>query len=149
MILTTRRKFRWRDLIWVALFLGGFVLFMWMLPSAEAQGFDEESIQACACEGLEQEFHTDAGTYADCVSDTHAIEIESTEDWAEAIGQSLHYAEQTGKRAKVLFFCEAEDTSTCYRHQLRFESTLGAFGLPIDWEYVPDQCVKIPDRNPR
>ena len=130
---------RWFIVLGVVVFTG-LVLLMSGVFKAEAKSFDEGRIQACACEGLKQEVRTKASTYVDCVSDTHAIEIEATQDWAEAIGQSLHYAVETGKRAKVLFFCERED-SVCLRHRLTFESTIAAHNLPIDWDYVPERCV--------
>jgi hypothetical protein len=133
-------QFKWRDLIWVVLFFVGFFSLMGAFSSAEAQSYDESSIRNCACAGLDQEVRTQAGTYVDCLSDTHAIEIESTEDWAEAIGQSLHYASETGQRAKVLFFCEGAD-KTCLRHRLSFESTVASHSLPIDWGYVPEECI--------
>lgn len=133
-------QFKWRDLIWVILFFAGFLALMGTCSSAQAQSYDESKLQACACEGLLQEVRTKAGTYVDCLSETHAIEIESTEDWAEAIGQSLHYASELGKHAKVLFFCETAD-ATCLRHRLTFESTVAFYGLPIEWDYIPEQCL--------
>lgn len=111
-----------------------------ILALALQLALSESQIQTCACEGMEQELRTAAGTYVDCVSETHAIEIEATSGWAEAIGQSLHYAAETGLKAKVLFFCE-ESESACYRDMLRFESTVEAWGLPIEWGYVEDGCV--------
>ena len=101
----------------------------------------EADIQQCACEGMEQEVVTQSGARVDCLDETYAIEIEATSGWAEAIGQSLHYASETGKRAKVLFFCE-DEASVCYRHVLRFESTVAAYGLPVEWGYVPDWCIR-------
>jgi len=37
-------------------------------------------------------------TRVDCLTDTHAIEIEFANKWKEAIGQSLHYSLMTGKK---------------------------------------------------
>lgn len=53
--------------------------------------WQEADYQACACAGHETEVLLQSGARADCVSDTHAIEVESYSDWAEGIGQSLHY----------------------------------------------------------
>ena len=39
------------------------------------------------------------GTRCDILTDTHAIEVDFADKWAEAIGQSLKYATQTGKKA--------------------------------------------------
>ena len=38
------------------------------------------------------------GTRCDILTATHAIEVDFAKKWAEAIGQSLNYAMQTGKR---------------------------------------------------
>lgn len=44
------------------------------------------------CVGMIQEFRNPDKTRTDCISDTHAIEVEFSHKWAEAIGQALHYA---------------------------------------------------------
>ena len=116
------------------------VLFSLGLLSTHAQSLDERAIQACACKGMEQEVDTKAGTRVDCVSEFYAIEVEASQDWAEALGQSLHYAQETGKHAKVLFFCE-KDEASCLRHRLIFESTVAHFDLPIVAEIVPQECL--------
>ena len=41
------------------------------------------------------------GTRCDILTATHAIEVDFAKKWAEAIGQSLHYAMHTGKRPAV------------------------------------------------
>ena len=41
------------------------------------------------------------GTRCDILTATHAIEVDFAKKWAEAIGQSLNYAMQTGKRLGV------------------------------------------------
>jgi len=42
------------------------------------------------------------GTRADLVSDTHAIEVDWSHKWAEAIGQSLYYSSVTGKKPGIV-----------------------------------------------
>jgi len=41
---------------------------------------------------MKQEVTLANGARADCLSETHAIEVEFTENWAEALGQSLLYS---------------------------------------------------------
>ena len=41
------------------------------------------------------------GTRCDILTATHAIEVDFAKKWAEAIGQSLHYALHTGKKPAV------------------------------------------------
>ena len=42
------------------------------------------------------------GTRCGILTDTHAIEVDFADKWAEAIGQSLNYAIQTGKKAGIV-----------------------------------------------
>ena len=42
------------------------------------------------------------GTRCDILTDTHAIEVDFADKWSEAIGQSLNYATQTGKKAGIV-----------------------------------------------
>ena len=101
----------------------------------------EKVVQACMCQGLVTEHKVKSGARADCISRTHAIEIDNVDGWAESIGQSLHYAEQTNRRAKVILFCNAEQRG-CYRNQLRFESTVRNNSLPIEYDFVDESLVR-------
>ncbi|MFL3659217.1 MAG: hypothetical protein ACJ07L_14355, partial [Opitutales bacterium] len=42
------------------------------------------------------------GTRCDILTNTHAIEVDFADKWAEAIDQSLNYAMQTGKKAGIV-----------------------------------------------
>ena len=53
------------------------------------------------CQG-EKEHGLSDRTRVDCLTDTHAIEIEFANKWKEAIGQSLHYSLMTGKKAGIV-----------------------------------------------
>ena len=53
------------------------------------------------------------GTRCDILTDTHAIEVDFADKWAKAIGQSLNYAMQTGKKTGiVLVLKDRGDEST-------------------------------------
>jgi len=69
------------------------------------------------------------GTRCDIVTDTHAIEVDFADKWAEAIGQSLNYAFQTNKRAGILLILENPKDE---RHLIRVQSIINHFDLPID-----------------
>lgn len=72
------------------------------------------------------------GTRADCITDTHAIEFDFGRNWAEAIGQSLYYSLQTGKRAGIVLILESPKDR---KYWIRLNSTIQHFRLPIDaWE---------------
>ena len=42
------------------------------------------------------------GTYCDVITPRHAIEVEFTRNWTDAIGQSLNYAFQSERLAGIL-----------------------------------------------
>ena len=68
-------------------------------------------------------------TRCDCETDTHAIEFDHAAKWTEAVGQSLYYSLQTGKRAGIVLIVENDDD---LRYWFRLNSVVQHFGLPID-----------------
>jgi hypothetical protein len=58
--------------------------------------------QWCNEQGGIQEYVLPDLTRVDCLTDTHAIEVEFAPKKYEAVGQALHYAKKTGKRAGIL-----------------------------------------------
>jgi hypothetical protein len=48
-------------------------------------------------------------TRVDCLTDEYAIEVDFAKKWAEAIGQSLYYAQITGKKPAIGFIVENGD----------------------------------------
>jgi hypothetical protein len=74
-------------------------------------------------------------TRCDCLTETHAVEFDFGTKWAEAIGQSLYYSLQTGKRAGIGLIIEAP---TDRKYWIRLNTTIDHFKLPIDtWEVSP------------
>ena len=67
-------------------------------------------------------------TRCDCITATHAIEVDFAQKWVEAIGQSLHYARLTGKEAGVLLILK-DSSETKYASRLR--DNINYFDLPI------------------
>lgn len=68
-------------------------------------------------------------TRCDCITKTHAVEFDFANKWAEAIGQSLYYSLQTGKRAGVVLILEDPKD---YKFWIRLNTTIKHFDLPID-----------------
>ena len=68
-------------------------------------------------------------TRCDCLTDTHAIEFDFANKWAESIGQSLYYSLQTGKRAGIVLILESEKDR---KYWIRLNSTIQHFKLPIN-----------------
>lgn len=46
------------------------------------------------------------GTRCDCLTRTHAVEVDFGRKWAEALGQALNYAMHTGKQPGILLVIE-------------------------------------------
>jgi len=63
------------------------------------------------------------------MTETHAIEFEFAGKWTEAVGQSLHYSLQTGKRAGIVLILESDSDRKFW---IRLNSSIAHFKLPID-----------------
>ena len=74
------------------------------------------------------------GTRCDILTATHAIEVDFAKKWAEAIGQSLNYAMQTGKRPAVaLIVLSPSDNKYVERvSKISEKNRLGLTIYPID-----------------
>ena len=82
-----------------------------LLPIAHAAHKHPEAYyqnEWCSNIGGVQEYENKDYTRVDCLTDTHAIEFDFAKKWAEAIGQSLHYARMTGKKAGIVLIIEKE-----------------------------------------
>lgn len=88
----------------------------------------ERDYQLSHCKGKVEHVLPDR-TRVDCLTDTHAIEYDFARNWAEAIGQSLHYAFQTNERAGVVLILVQEDE---YKYWIRLNSVIDHYKLPID-----------------
>ncbi len=69
------------------------------------------------------------GTRCDCVTETHAIEFDFGNKWTEAVGQSLYYSLQPGKKAGIVLILE---TMKDRKYWIRLNTTIDYFNLPID-----------------
>jgi hypothetical protein len=76
----------------------------------------------------EYEFRTKDGTYVDCIIEEFAVEAEYDYKWKESIGQSLHYAETTNKKAAILFI-KRNESKKDYLSELN--RVIAKFDLPI------------------
>jgi hypothetical protein len=55
------------------------------------------------------------GSRVDVVTSEYAVEIEYARKWAEAVGQSLFYAQVTGKKAVIVLITGSGDTGLVNR----------------------------------
>ncbi|MDP6771670.1 MAG: hypothetical protein QF704_13290 [Anaerolineales bacterium] len=70
--------------------------------------YKEKEYQECWCDkaGGVTEYGLPDKTRVDCLTDEYAIEFDFAEKWAEAIGQSLHYAEMTNRKPGIVLIIE-------------------------------------------
>ncbi len=74
-------------------------------------------------------------TRVDCLTSRYAIEFDFGSKWAEAIGQSLHYAIQTGKQPGIVLILEKKSD---LRYWNRLNSVIQRFELEIKtWKMAP------------
>lgn len=87
---------------------------------------------------------------ADCISDTHVIEIDWNFKWREGIGQSLIYSKLTDLRPGLILVCKESDVKShlCYGHSLMAQSVFSKMGVEATiWQCVEDSpnlesCVR-------
>ena len=109
-------------------------------PLAHSQSEAEHRDRLCAGWATEVYFES-TRTRADCLSPTHAIEVDWSSKWAEGIGQALHYADMTGLIPGLILICD--NRSTCQRHFLTAEQTVANWGLPIKiWYCLPVEALE-------
>lgn len=74
-------------------------------------------------------------TRCDCLTKTHAVEFDFGNKWAEAIGQSLYYSIQTGKKAGIALILEKPSD---YKYWIRLNTVIAENNLKIDtWQVGP------------
>ena len=82
----------------------------------------------CFNNGGISEFRTKYGTYVDCLTSEYAYEIEFDYNWKEAIGQSLHYADATGKSPAILLIIKKKTKKVYYKE---INKVIRKYNLPI------------------
>jgi len=103
--------------------------------------------QVALCAGMALEVYVPSGGRADCLSETHAIEVEWAADWYSAVGQSLYYAAETGLEPGIILLCPATSADThgeglCRSYLYRLDVALRRWSLPIRvWECFSDNVT--------
>jgi len=97
------------------------VLAVFINGCSEAKKHNEKYYQTQLCNelnGVMEQSLLDR-TRVDCMTDEYVIEVDFAKKWAEAVGQSLYYAEMTGKKPAVGFI--VRDNKKDRRHLKRLE----------------------------
>lgn len=82
----------------------------------------------CDSAGGIKEYRLSDGTRVDCVTDNYSIEFDFAPHWAESIGQSLYYAERTGKQPGVVLIMENDGDE---RYMQRLDLIAVKFGIKV------------------
>lgn len=111
-----------------AAFLLLIITYVW-LGTAYGKSESDYAAEWAAAYGGNTEVRMPDGTRCDVLTDSHAIEVEFASKWAEAVGQSLFYALQTGKRAGIVLILHNSDER---RYWIRLNSVVLENHLAID-----------------
>ncbi len=101
-----------------------------LLPAiAAANPLPEKYYQEkwCADQAGQVEHILPDRTRVDCLTATHAVEVDFGKKWAEAIGQSLYYSHLTGLRPGVLLIVGPGDSI----HWLRTMMLAKKYGIDV------------------
>lgn len=71
---------------------------------------------------------------ADCLTDTHAVEVEWAHKWYEAVGQSLHYARVSGLKPGIVLIVRG---AAGERHLGRLRPLAQELGIDV-WVIRPE-----------
>ena len=102
---------------------------------------NEESYQQAWCDshGGVMEYENSDFTRVDCLTKTHAVEFDFANKWHESIGQALHYATMTGKKAKVVLILDDPITQMVYYKRIKKIGKKYKF----DVEYVTNDILNL------
>ena len=113
---------------WIAQSL--FALFALLFFSKPSWSQTEATEEEVLCQDMQTSFRIDISergyVEADCVSETHAIEIDWNHKWLEGVGQALVYSDLTNKRLGLILVCKegSDKEHLCYQHSLMAQQVI-------------------------
>ena len=103
----------------------------------------------CRCHNGITEYKNPDYTRVDCLTETHAVEFDFANKWAESIGQALHYGLMTGKKPKVVLILDEPCKQMVYFERIQ---RIGK-KYKIDIEYVTNEILNVDEnykcKNPK
>lgn len=106
-----------------------------LIRGSEAKSETDHTLEWCPTDQVD--YRLSDGTRVDCLTEHFAIEVDWAIKWYEAIGQSLHYAIQTGRYPGILLLVE-ESGDCLYVDRLLL--VLHETDLPIQLWTTPIRC---------
>ncbi len=124
-----------KALLLLAMLLGTVAL-PGLTAQVQAQRHPERAYQSAWCNehGGEMEHVLPDRTRVDCLTAGHAVEVDFAAKWAEAVGQSLYYADRTGRPPGVLLIIEGQGDD---RHLERIRRLAEKYDIKL-WTITPD-----------
>lgn len=108
------------------------ILILIMIAGAAQAGELEIDMQAKFCDGMLINRQLPNHTEVDCVTDRYAIEVDFTDHWAAAIGQSLSYAATLERRPGIILVCNSDTRpDICLRHRLILQETIRYWNIGV------------------
>lgn len=102
-------------------------LFLYSATAFAAHKMPERTYQKMYCP-YNAEVKLSDNTRVDCLTDRYAIEFDFAQKWAEALGQSLHYARMTGRTPAIFLILERE---TDMRYVKRLKPLRKKYGVRL------------------
>lgn len=105
-------------------------------PLAAQERWFEKDYRDALCQEFEREKRLAPHSIADCVSETHAIEVEWADNWKEGVGQALAYAMVSSLIPGVILVCkDGLSDEYCLDASLTVQETFSTFGIEATvWE---------------
>lgn len=97
----------------------------------------------CEAAGGASEFVLTDRARVDCLTLTHAVEVDFASKWAEAIGQALYYSIATGKSPGILLIMEDRDDE---RFLKRLRAVTDTVGITV-WVTTQDDLSGLPKKR--
>ncbi len=111
------------------------LLIIALLPQLAIAKYESEYVREwCDGKGV-IEFILPDRTRVDCLTTTHAIEFDFAKKWGESIGQSLHYAAMTNRKAGIVLILEGGKD---IKKLERVKGIIKNYDLPIDVWFIKD-----------
>ena len=85
------------------------------------------------------EFKLIDDTRVDCLTENHAVEFDFASKWAEAIGQSLHYARMTNKRPAIVLIIEKESD---FKYYNKIKPLCEQYNIDLKYTTAPKEPIK-------
>lgn len=102
-----------------------------------SQNSPQEFYQERFCAGMNLEVPVGEPRRADCISETHAIEVDWHDDWKEGLGQALAYSAATELTPGIILVCRS-DQAHCLRSSLFIRQTMTYHNVRSTlWDCLP------------